>query len=97
MPFADAAFDVVLSDNVIDHAERPVEILDEMIRVLKPGGLLFFTVNIHHPVYELISKAHGLWNAAGIKLELSAFADHTVHFSESVIRREFGKRAISAV
>src|SRR5687768_7263065 len=36
LPFADAAFDVVLSDNVIDHAERPLAIVDEIVRVLKP-------------------------------------------------------------
>lgn len=89
LPFADAAFDVVLSDNVIDHAERPLTIVDEIVRVLKPGGLLFFTVNVHHPVYDLASRFHGAWNAAGIKVEMSAFADHTVHLTEKKIAGVF--------
>lgn len=89
LPFEDASFDVVLSDNVIDHAERPQAIVDEMVRVLKPGGLLYFTVNIHHRFYDLASRAHGAWNALGIKLELSPFADHTVHFSENQIADVF--------
>lgn len=89
LPFGDAAFDIVLSDNVIDHAERPLAIIDELVRVLKPGGVLYFTVNIHHPFYNLASRAHGAWNALGLKLELSAFADHTVHLSEKRIAGVF--------
>jgi SAM-dependent methyltransferase len=87
LPFADGAFDVVLSDNVIDHAEKPEKIVEELARVLKPGGLLYFTVNIHHPIYDLASKAHGAWNALGIGFELSPFADHTVHFTENQIKK----------
>lgn len=97
LPFADGSFDVVLSDNVIDHAERPLAILDELVRVLKPGGLLYFTVNVHHPIYTLASRAHGLWNALGLKLELSAFADHTVHLTEHRIDEEFKKLPVKIV
>ena len=63
LPFADSSFDIVLSDNVIDHAENPIAILEDIVRVLKPSGLLYFTVNIHHGIYSLASTAHGLWNA----------------------------------
>lgn len=91
LPFADASFDIVMSDNVIDHATRPFAVVDEIIRVLKPGGLLYFTVNVHHPFYDLASRAHGAWNALGIKFELSAFADHTVHLSEKQIAGVFAK------
>lgn len=87
MPFADSSFDVVLSDNVIDHAENPLAILDDIVRVLKPSGLLYFTVNIHHPVYSLASAAHGWWNALGIRYEISPFADHTAHFTERRIKK----------
>lgn len=91
LPFADAAFDVVLSDNVIDHAENPLKIVEELVRVLKKDGLLYFTVNIHHPIYNLASKAHGAWNALGIKFELSPFADHTVHFTEDKMKQVFAR------
>ncbi len=97
LPFGDAAFDVVLSDNVIDHAERPLAIVDEIVRVLKPGGLLYFTVNIHHPLYSVASHAHGAWNALGLKLELSAFADHTVHLTEKQITQAFGHLPLETV
>ena len=97
LPFADNSFEIVLSDNVIDHARDPLRIVDEIVRVLKPGGVLYFTVNVHHPIYESASRAHGLWNAAGLRLELSAFADHTVHFTEASIRKAFSQRALEMV
>jgi SAM-dependent methyltransferase len=97
LPFGDDSFDIVLSDNVIDHAERPTKIVEELIRVLKPGGLLYFTVNIHHPVYDLISRAHGAWNSLGLRLELSAFADHTVHFTWSQISEVFARQPLNVI
>lgn len=97
LPFADNSIDVVLSDNVIDHAEQPLEIVDEIVRVLKPNGILYFTVNIHHPIYDLASRVHGLWNAAGLKFELSTFADHTVHFTENKIRSVFAGKPLRIV
>lgn len=97
LPFADASFDIVLSDNVIDHGTQPFAIVDEMMRVLRPGGLLFFTVNIHHPIYHFASLAHGAWNAIGLKVELSAFADHTVHLTEKQIANYFAHLPLKVI
>jgi SAM-dependent methyltransferase len=97
LPFADGAFDVVLSDNVIDHAENPLKIVEELVRVLAPGGLLYFTVNIHHPLYNLASKAHGAWNALGLRFELSPFADHTVHFTEDKMKDFFARLPLKII
>ncbi|HJY28598.1 MAG TPA: class I SAM-dependent methyltransferase, partial [Pyrinomonadaceae bacterium] len=58
LPFADQSFDVVLCDNVVDHAESPRKILCELARILVPGGLLYFTVNIHHQVYAFAAGVH---------------------------------------
>jgi len=97
LPFSDSSFDVVLSDNVIDHAENPIAILEEITRVLKPSGLFYFTVNVHHPIYSTASAAHGLWNAIGIRFELSPFADHTVHFTENQIKRIFARLPLQII
>ena len=97
LPFGDGSFEIVLSDNVIDHGARPLVIIDELVRVLKPGGILYFTVNVHHPFYELASRAHGIWNAIGLKVELSAFADHTVHFTEQRIAAAFDRHRLQVV
>jgi len=39
LPFANESFDVVLCDNVVDHAESPKQIVAELVRILKPGGI----------------------------------------------------------
>lgn len=42
-PFADASFDVVWSQDAILHSGDRPRVLDEVDRVLKPGGLFVFT------------------------------------------------------
>jgi len=81
LPFADTSFDIVLCDNVVDHAENPAGIVHELVRILRPGGLLYFTVNIHHPVYFVAARAHSTWNALGVSYEIGPFADHTTHLT----------------
>ena len=81
LPFRDGSFDVVLCDNVVDHAESPKKIVGELVRVLSPGGLLYFTVNIHHPVYAVAAGMHSGWRAVGVPYELGPFADHTTHLT----------------
>jgi SAM-dependent methyltransferase len=73
LPFENATFDVVLSDNVVDHAENPRRIVEEMVRVLRPGGLLYFTVNVHHPLYHWAANIHAGWRALGISFEITPF------------------------
>lgn len=45
IPAADGAYDLVSCINVVDHAQNPWGILDEISRVLAPGGVLVFSVN----------------------------------------------------
>jgi SAM-dependent methyltransferase len=81
LPFADQSFDVVLCDNVVDHAESPKRIVGELVRILAPGGLLYFTVNVHHPVYAVAAGLHTGWRAIGVPYEVGPFADHTIHLT----------------
>jgi SAM-dependent methyltransferase len=81
LPFADQSFDIVLCDNVVDHAESPPQIVRELARVLRPGGLLYFTVNVHHRVYAVAARVHSSWRAVGLPYEVGPFADHTTHLT----------------
>lgn len=94
LPFPDASFDVVISDNVVDHAEDPHAIAREMVRVARPGGVIYFAVNVHHPVYHAMSTAYAAWTLLGPPIELSAFADHTVHLTTSAAKALFAGQPI---
>lgn len=81
LPFADRSFEVVICDNVVDHAESPSQIVAELTRILAPGGLLYFTVNVHHRVYAIAAGMHSTWRAVGVPYEVGPFADHTTHLT----------------
>lgn len=38
IPYADASFDIVFADNVMEHVQHPETVFGEILRVLKPGG-----------------------------------------------------------
>jgi len=49
IPWPENSFDLVFSDNVLEHLADPSEVFKEVIRVLKPGGVfLFKTPNKNH-------------------------------------------------
>lgn len=43
MPFADASFDVVISEEVLEHIKNQKQVIKEIYRVLKPGGIVILT------------------------------------------------------
>lgn len=42
LPFKDGLFDVVMSNSIVHHIPEPIHALQEAVRVVRPGGLLFF-------------------------------------------------------
>jgi ubiquinone/menaquinone biosynthesis C-methylase UbiE len=42
LPFRDAAFELISANMVVEHLADPVSVLDEMRRVLVPGGVIVF-------------------------------------------------------
>ncbi len=44
LPFKDASVGLVLCTNALDHMQRPAQVVEDIWRVLKPGGRLFVQV-----------------------------------------------------
>jgi SAM-dependent methyltransferase len=62
LPFADGAFDTVLSCGVLEHVEDPDGSLEEIRRVLRPGGT-FYVTNLpnRYSYTERIARLLGLY------------------------------------
>lgn len=66
LPFKDNSFDVVLSIAVLEHVKNPWIHANEMIRVLKPGGIVYADVPFLQPYH---GYPHHYYNmtSAGLK------------------------------
>ncbi len=62
LPYDDASFDAVLSCGVLEHVLDPDASLDELARVLKPGGTLYvYKLPNRFSYLEKIAKRMGLY------------------------------------
>ena len=61
LPLRAAEVDAVLANMVLHHAERPREAIGEMVRVLKPGGMLVITDADEHNEEWLRTEQHDRW------------------------------------
>ena len=52
IPVAEASFDVILCTEVLEHVPRPIEALQEMVRITKPGGRLFLTAPLGSGLHQ---------------------------------------------
>ena len=84
LPFASSAFDAVVCSETAEHIPDDLAVISEAHRVLKPGGLLFFTVP-------------NLWNASRIlqlirhrNLTLSLMPGHLREYTSHSVRRLLG-------
>ncbi|BAU11722.1 type 11 methyltransferase [Leptolyngbya sp. NIES-3755] len=82
LPFADASFDVVTMLAVLEHIEHEQAILQEIHRVLKPGGKLVLTVPSiwAQPVLEFLSYRLRIVDEAEIR-------DHKRYYDRQTLKR----------
>ncbi len=59
--FPDASFDVAFSSHVVEHVQRPETLIEEMKRVIRPGGAIVITVptQFRSPTYLFWHRFYG--------------------------------------
>lgn len=74
LPFADGSFDIVFHQGLLEHFRRPIDLLRENHRVLRPGGYLLVDVPQRWHYYTLMKHALMAVNRwfAGWETEFSA-------------------------
>lgn len=58
-PFEDHEFDMIVSNGSLHHWEKPVEVFNEMYRVLKPGGSVFVNDLCENPDRDELMRIIG--------------------------------------
>jgi SAM-dependent methyltransferase len=81
LPFADGSFDVAISDDGFDHFAEPLDVLQEMIRVVRPRGSVlisfvpYYSNNCSHLAeYISVPWPHVLFSRNAIRGALGAIA-----------------------
>jgi dolichol-phosphate mannosyltransferase len=90
LPFPDESFPCVLCSQVIEHVPKKSPILDELVRILKPGGrLVLGTPDYANWEWVVTEKLYGFF-APG------AYADeHIAHYTRAELVEDFQKRGFT--
>lgn len=89
MSFADKSFDIVVSNDVLEHVNSPKQALKEVHRILRPSGRLFMTVPFHVNLDNNIRRAE--ITSEGLQLLLPAlYHGNPVSNQGSIVFTDFG-------
>lgn len=102
IPLADSCIDCAIATEVFEHCPEPEIVIKEILRVLKPGGILFFTVPFLWPLhtvpydeyrYTPFSLERHLRNAGFDNIQLQALGGWDASLAQMIGlwgRRRFG-------
>lgn len=86
LPFADSSFDGVFCLEVLEHVPHPAEVVQEIARVLRPGGKAWVSMPFLYPLHDAPRDfqrytGHGLerdFELAGLRVVRAARKPHAV-------------------
>jgi len=100
LPFAPGSFDLILSTEMLEHTIEPQRIVDEIRRVLRPGGRLLLTTRFAFPLHDVPGDYfrftnYGLahlfrnWSSASIEPEATTMETMAVLLQRLAVQGEF--------
>jgi len=102
-PFADNAFDVSLAHTVLMHVPRPEQVIQEMMRVTRPGGLVIAceaSRNAHTALLHFDETNHQettpleLFQTINREIRQRTGVDHNIGFKLPVLMHKAGLKQI---
>jgi len=75
LPYADGAFDALISNSIIHHIPQPADAFKEMMRVTRPGGLLFVRDLLRPADAETVSVLVDMYAAGANDHQRQMFRD----------------------
>lgn len=93
LTFEENVFDLVISQDVLEHVADPVRAFREIVRILKPGGYHIFTVPIHEK-HNTVSRA--ILNETGIvQLMPAVYHGDPLRQGGSYVYTDFGEDIVA--
>lgn len=87
LPYDDDVFDIVVSSHVLEHIQHPERGIEEMRRVLRPGGMIVVGVPIYDPVMRVFRLMIGPILDGYFKLRKGQTTGHHTQFTLASVRR----------
>lgn len=83
IPVASNSFDVVLCTEVLEHVPYPIEALQEMARILKPGGKLLLTAPLSSGLHQMPYHFYGGYTPEWYKYFCQKFGLEIIEIKEN--------------
>ena len=80
LPFDDESIDVAIGGGILEHVKEPEKIIAEVLRVLKPGGEIYFEVGFLEPFHSAPGDFHR-WTISGLRFMCRDFEEVEVGIS----------------
>ncbi len=91
-PFADSRFDEVYLDNVLEHLENVISVVEELHRITKPGGMVKIIVPYFRSRWAFIDPTHKNFFTADSFSYFDPSHSHSKVYPYSIARFQIEKK-----